>query len=149
MQRLRPASMIAVPGREGAGQCSGTSQLDRPGSQGVTPPELAQVPAGEHHRIVDDHDKMFVAAWVLLADLGVAPLDKQPAAAARARQGGVVEADQDPALRQPVAIEEEGRPHPQHDAGVGLFGGQVGPLEPQRWSARITCVSSRPASVGS
>ena len=121
MQRLRPASMIAVPVWEGAGQCSGTSQFNRPNPQGVTPCDLAKVPAREHHRIVDHHDKIFLAAWIPLADLGVTPLDKQPAATAGPRQGRVVEAHQGPALRQPVAVDEECRPHPQHYAGVSLF----------------------------
>ena len=128
MERLRASFMIPVPGRKGSGEVTGPSQLDRSGSQCVAPSDRAHVPAGEHHRIVDDHDQMFITAGVLLADLGVAPLDEQPVATARPRQGGVVEADKDPALRQPLTIQEEGRPHPQHDAGVGLLGGQVGPL---------------------
>jgi hypothetical protein len=52
------ASLVSpMPGRKGSGEVPGTHQLDRPGSQGVTPSDLTEVPAGEGNRVVDDHDQ--------------------------------------------------------------------------------------------
>ena len=88
MQRLRAVVVIAVPSGEGSAQRPGAPQLDGPGPRGASPRDLAQMPAGERDRIVDHDDEILLAARILLADLGVAPLDEQPAAAARPRQRG-------------------------------------------------------------
>ena len=82
MERLGASLVSPLPGGKASGEVPGSHQLDRPGSQGVTPSDLAQVPAGEGNRVIDDDDQMFLATGVLLADLGVAPLDEQPTAAA-------------------------------------------------------------------
>src|SRR4029450_1163367 len=102
--------MIPVPVRKVSSKAPRPAQLDRSRSQGIAPSDLAHVPAGEHHRIVHDHDQMFFTAGGLLADFGVATLDEQPVAATRPRKGGVVEPDEGPAPRQPLTIQEEGRP---------------------------------------
>src|SRR5262245_9134378 len=75
------------------------------------------MPAGERDRIVDHDDEILLAARILLADLGVAPLDEQPAAAARPRQRGVVEADEGPALRQAITVQAEPRPEAGYRLG--------------------------------
>ena len=82
MERLRAVFRIAVPRGKASRQRRRAAHLDRSGTQGVPPLDLAQVPVGERHRIVDHDDQIFLAAGVRLADLGVAPFDEQPAAAA-------------------------------------------------------------------
>ena len=86
MERLRAVFGIAMPSGKASRQCRAASHLDRSGTQRVAPLDLTQMPAGERHRIVDDDDQIFLTAWVGLADLGVAPFDEQPAAAAWSRQ---------------------------------------------------------------
>jgi hypothetical protein len=93
VERLGTVSLIPMPGGECSGQRPGPLDLDRRGPQGVTPSDFSKVPAGERDRIVDHDDQELLAAGVLLADLGVSPLDQQPAPAARPRQRRVVEAD--------------------------------------------------------
>jgi hypothetical protein len=66
---------------------------------------LSEVPAGEGHGIVDHDDQVFFAAGELLAHLGVAVFDQQPATPAGSGQYGVFEADQYAVPREAVPIQ--------------------------------------------
>lgn len=140
-----------VPGGKGAGPRRRAVHLDRPRAQCVAPRELSEVPPGERRGIVYHDDQIFLPAGVLLADFGVAVLDQQPAAGSGAgpRISGVVEADEHSALGKALPSQAARRPRPQHDAGVRVFGRQLGPSGAPALKSRITSHSSRPAPVGS
>ena len=121
----RPAS--PVPSRKRSGQCRGALHLNSPGTQGVAPLELSEMPAGEGNGIIDHDDQVFFATWILQAKFGVTPFDQQPASRGRTREVGVVEADEYPALGEAVVVQPEGHPHPQHYARMSLFGLQFRP----------------------
>jgi membrane protease YdiL (CAAX protease family) len=119
----------AVPRGKSPRQRPRAPHLDRR-AQGVAPLDLPEVPTGERHGVVDHDDQLFLAARVLLADLGVAAFDQQPATTAGPRQRGVVETNQHPTSRQAVTIQAEGHPSPQDDARMGVFGRQLRPFRP-------------------
>ena len=67
VQWLRTMLVIPVPAGEGSGQRPRAVHLDGSAAQGVAPLDLAEVPAGERHGIVDHDDQIFLAARVFLA----------------------------------------------------------------------------------
>src|SRR5512132_2833914 len=89
--RPRPRSQIlehhptvtcrsCVPRREGSSERRRSSYFDGPRTERVTPFDLSEVPARERKGFVDDDDQFFFSPGMLLADLGIAPIDQQPTA---------------------------------------------------------------------
>ncbi len=71
---------MPVPGGQRPGQVAVAADADGSRAEGVSPLDLAQVPAGERHRVLDHDHQVLFEPGMLVADLGFAVLDQQPPA---------------------------------------------------------------------
>jgi hypothetical protein len=95
----------AIPARQRPAQLVGAFDVDGLGSNDGAPVDEAEVPLGEHHRIVDGHDQVVPEAGVEAADLAGVVLDEQPETAAAALAGEVEAHDGSPFRKQVMAQE--------------------------------------------
>jgi hypothetical protein len=136
--RPRPRSQIlehhptvtcrsCVPRREGSSERRRSSYFDGPRTERVPPLDLSEVPTRERKGFVDDDDQFFFSPGMLLADLGIAPIDQQPTAVPARGKRRIVETDKHPSARKAFTIKVVVHPRPQHDARMSVLRLQLGP----------------------
>lgn len=68
----------AIPRWEGAAQLGWTLDDDASGAEGGTPLDVAQVPAGQRHRIIDIDHQVIAECGIACAQLRLPILDEEP-----------------------------------------------------------------------
>ena len=116
-----------VPGRQRATQSGRAADLDAAGAQRLGPAGQTEVPAGEGQRVRDGHDEVVAEAGVEVADLGRAFREQHPRSDVTAALLEL-EPDHQPAAGNPVVAQGVATPGEQHEAGIGVFGTDLGPV---------------------